>query len=109
MPRTEVMVMMPVSTATQHSPVHVCAEGRSHSKGLTYTCTEKHKQNTGLIVRWWSRLIAGGNLGRGPFFQISLTECLRCFLNEHLLEGTGEDSHSQLMGSLNDTSHLSPE
>ena len=46
---TEVMVMMPVSTATPRSPVPcVPAEGRSHSKGLTHTCTEK--QRRGLTV-----------------------------------------------------------
>lgn len=35
-PRTEVTVMIPISMATQHSPVHIYWEGRSHSKGLTY-------------------------------------------------------------------------
>lgn len=66
-------MMMLISMATQHSPVHAYAEGRSHSKGLTYTCAEKCKQKTGLIVRWWSELTAEGKLGGGLFFQISLT------------------------------------
>lgn len=48
--------MMPVSTATQHT--RGCAEGRSHSEGLTHTCEEREQQR-----RW--RGVLHGVTARG--------------------------------------------